>query len=73
MDFLSLVCDLIQAFCWIVALMFFIRLFRERDKLRRDNRIMFETLVDIASEEVTGEEVQLRASEVIELMTDEVE
>lgn len=48
MDYVSIVCDLIQMACWVCVLFCFIRLFRERRELQRENRFMKQALEDIA-------------------------
>ena len=87
MDYVSIVCDIFQFLCWCLVLYYFNRLFKERAKLRHDNRLMFKVLTDIASKEVPErsiffnnifeledaiEEIQFEAREVIECMTEEV-
>ena len=52
MNYVSIVCDLIQMACWCIVLGCFIRLFRERRELQRENRFMKQALEDIADAEV---------------------
>lgn len=52
MNYVSIVCDLIQMACWVCVLFCFFRLFRERRDLQRENRFMKQALEDIADAEV---------------------
>ena len=52
MNYVSVVCDLIQMACWVCVLFCFTRLHREIRDLQRNNRFMKRALEEIASKEV---------------------
>lgn len=49
MNYVSILCDLIQMACWVCVLFCFIHLFRERRDLQRNNRFMKQALIDIVN------------------------